>query len=457
MTKLNFKPKNLYLITALIFILFILFLTAIFPISLDELRLSHDTWTEVFKQIYKTLTTDCPRFMVIPYILLLGLGPVGRIIFIILNPFVQLFIILGLFFVITGRKIDFKTTKDYYLLLLLCLLYLLFVPNSSNTLFWMSGTFCYSWAFVLVLILLCLFRKTIDGKFFTSSFLKQVLMFIVGFIAGMSNENTGPMLLGLFILFLLYCKYKKIKISSFYYYALAGVALGILAMFGSGANKYRLYHTWQHTEWIALSISDKLFIYFHKFNAFLQTSFWLPVITLLGYLFVLYENKLAIVKNKNFLLGFLFCGCGFVLALVFFMSPEVGLRVYYSAVLFFFISFISLLLILQKLYKINLIKYFALGLFILWLVWLPLITIPYVSLYKADKQRRQTIERAVKNNKKEVFVNRMVVLRGPTDNLTILYYDILIPHLDNKLEKDFKIKLLYEEPNKLSILTAPII
>ena len=457
MITFNFKPKNLYLITGIIFFLYIISFTAIFPISLDEFRLAHDTWAEVFKQIHKTLTTDAPRFMMIPYILLLGLGLTGRIIFIILNPFVQLFIIWGLFFVIKGRKLNFTTTKDYYLFLLLCLLYLLFVPNSSNTLFWMSGTFCYSWSFVPVLILLCLFRQTIDGKFFESTFFKKTLMLFIGFCAGMSNENTGPMMLGLFILFLLYCKYKKIKIPSFYYYALAGVGLGIGAMFGSGANKYRLYNDWHHIGWIAASISDKLFIYLYKFNDFLKTAFGLPIIITLGYFFILYENRLAILKNKNFLLGILFYVCAFVLALVFFMSPEAGLRVYYSAFLFLFISFTMQLLILQEIYSINFIKYLALGLFILWLVWLPLISIPYLSLYKADKQRRQVIAQAVKENKKEVLVSRMSVIGGPTNNLTIVYYDILLPSLDDKLEKDFKIKLLYEKPNKLDIRIAPII
>ena len=457
MIAFNFKPKNIYLITALVFILFILFFTAIFPISLDEFRLAHDTWAEVFKQIYITLTTDSPRFMMIPYILLLGLGLTGRIIFIILNPFVQLFIIWGLFFVIKGRKLNFTTTKDYYLFLFLCLMYILFLPNSSNNIFWMAGTFVYSWSFVPVLILLCLFRQTIDGKFFKSTFLKKILMLFIGFCAGMSNENTGPMMLCLFILFLSYCKYKKIKIPSFYYYALAGVGLGIGAMFGSGANKYRLYHNWHHTSWITTTISEKLLIYLHKFNGFLNDYLWFPVIILFGYLFALYETRLAILKNKNFFIGFLFCVCAFVLALVFFMSPEIGLRVYYSTVLFFFISFTMQLLILQETYSINFIKYLALGLFILWLVWLPLITIPYLSLYKADKQRRQVIAQAVKKNKKEVLVNRMSVVGGPTGNLTIVYYDILLHFFDDKLEKDFKIKLIYERPNEIYSMTAPIL
>lgn len=456
MIKFNPNPKILYITTIIVFAFIILFFTAIFPQSLDEFRFYHDTFAQTLTQIKITLTTDSPRFMVIPYIFLVFLGSAGKIIFTVLNPFVQLFVIFGLFFVITGRKINFNTKEDFYPFLLLCLMYLMILPNPADTLFWMSGAFCYSWAIVPVLILLCLIRKTIDGQVLKSTVLKNILMLFIGFMAGMSNENTGPMTLGISFLFLLYCKYKKIKVPVFYYYALAGICFGLAGMFGSGAGLKRLHSYYKYSAWIELPLFNKFFVFLYKIHSSFSDLYWLPIIILFGYFLVLYDIKLKIFKNKNFLIGLFFCLCGFVLSFVLFLAPAIGPRVFYSAAIFFFISFISLLLVIYKLYKINFCKYLSLVLFIWAVVWAPLITIPYIHLCKENIAREKLIAQAVKQNKKEVYVNRLTVLKGPNTNHTIYYYDILFPSFNEELEKRFKIKLLYENLNSIALTNEPI-
>ena len=124
MTKINIKPKFFYFTTIIIFLAIIGFFTAIYPQSMDEFRFSHDTWAMVLKQLKLTFRTDAPRFMNLLNIVLLRFYSYWKIIFSLLNPFVQLFIIFGLFFVATGRKIHFKTKQDFYPFLLLILLYL---------------------------------------------------------------------------------------------------------------------------------------------------------------------------------------------------------------------------------------------------------------------------------------------------------------------------------------------
>lgn len=457
MITFNPKPKTLYITTITVFVLIMLFFTAIYPLSMDEFRLYQDTFSETLEQIKITLLSDAPRFMIIPYILLLHLGSASKIIFTVLNPFVQLFIVFALFFVVTGRKVNFKTKEDFYPFLLLCLMYFMLSPCPSDTMFWMSGSFCYSWAIVPVLILLCLFRKTLDGKILKSSPLKNILMLCVGFMAGMSNENTGPMILGITLLFILYCRYKKIKIPSFYYYSLIGVFLGIAAMFGSGAGISRLQRNWRYSAWIKISLFSKFFVFIHKLDTTLKAFFWLPIINLFGYLLVLYDVKFKILREeKNFFIGLFFCFCGSVLGLVLFLTPSIGLRVFYSAEIFFFLSFVSLLLVAYKLYRINFCKYLSFVLFVWTLLWLPLIAIPYLHLHKEDVLRREIISKAVKQNKKTVYVDRLTVLKGPNGNHTIYYYDILFPHFDEKLEKHFKIKLLYEDLDSIGMTNMPI-
>ncbi len=437
MKKVNINPKTLYIATISAFFLIILFFSAIYPKTMDELRFSHDTWPLVFKQIKLTLTTDSPRFLMIFDILFLHFPKTWKIVYTLLNPFVQLFIIFGMFFVITGRKVNFNTKQDFYPFFLIVLMYLFMIPWPAHTLFWQAGAICYSWAFVPVLILLCLFKKSIDGTIFKSSALKNFLMLFIGFASGMSNENTGPMIFCLTVLFFIYCKYKKIKIPQFYYFALVGIILGLTAMFGSGAAAARMKRDAFVISWQEMTLTNKILIFIAQMNKVLDATFWLPVINFIGLVFVLYDKKLKMLKNKEFVLSALFWLCGVVLSAVLFMP--IDLRAYYSSAVFFFISFIILLLLARQIYSINFTKYICLLLLITGIISAPFITIIHINLYKQDTLRRNIAAQARKIQGKEatIFVPKIVALKGPTFNWTIDYYDILCPWFEEQLKKEF--------------------
>ncbi len=456
MLKINIRPKILYIITIVIFVAIICFFTAIYPRTVDEFRFSHDTWSLTFQQVKLTFLTDSPRFLNLINIIFLHFYKCWKIIFTILNPFIQLFIIFGMFFVATGRKIDFKTKKDFYPFLLLVLLYLLFSPKPSHIIFWMTGAMNYSWAFVPPLILLCLLRQTIDGKKLKSSALKNFLILFIGFASGMSNENTGPMMLGIIALFFIYCKYKKIKIPQFYYFALVGVILGIGTMFGSGAGKERLTDDRLYEAWLRQSLTQKIFVFIAHFNKFLNAMLWIPIINITSLLIILYDKKGLMLKNKQFILSSILCVCGFILTLVLFMAPFINLRAHYSSAIFLYISFIMLLFIIKEIYSINLTKYLSLILLIVGIVFAPLIAIPHITLHRSDVYREKTIKQAVEQGKKIVMVNRLTVLKAPTENWTIEYYEFLWPYYAVKLTHDYGIILNYEIPQKFSFYTKPI-
>ncbi len=437
MTKININPKIMYITTIVIFVAIICFFTAIYPETYDEFRLAHDTLAKTLAQIKTTLTTDAPRFLMIFHILFLRFSEVWRVVFSILNPFVQLFIVFGLFFVATGRKVNFKTTQDFFPFLLLCLMYLFLSPTPSNTLFWISGAICYSWGFVPPLILLCLFRKTIDGTILKSTKLKNFLMLIIGFASGMSNENTGPMMFGLAVLFFIYCKYKKIKIPQFYYFAFTGVILGIIAMFGSGASAYRASRDFIFTIWKDFTLIQKFSIFIIKINNFLNALFWIPVIGLTGLFIILYDKKKQIIKNKDFILSFLFSIFAIILFGALFVAPSASLRAYYSSAIFFFISFLMLVLLIRKIYSFNCAKYLSLILLIICIIESPLIAIPHLRAYKEHKQRLDFAFQQKKAHSPYVFLTRLTILKGPTKNWTIEYCDIVTLATKKKLIERF--------------------
>ncbi len=450
--KINIKPQILFGMTIAIFVVIILFFTATYPQTMDELRFSHETWAGTFRQIKRTLTTDSPRFAIIIDILLSHYPAFWKILFTALNPFVQLFILLGSFFVITGRKINFKSKEDFYPFFLLVLMYLLVIPSPSNTLFWLTGAMVYSWGFVPPLILLCLFRKSIDGKTLKDSFLNNILMVLCGFTVGMSNENTGPMMFGLTILFLIYCKFKKIKIPKFYYFTLVGIILGITAMFGSGAGAYRAKGNAFLYDWLLLPITDKIILFIGQCSKILNATFWIPIINLFGLLLVLYDKKKTVLKDKDFILSSLFCICAFVLALVFGILPDVLLRVYYSSAVFLFISFIMMLLLVKRLYLINFMKYLALLFLILGVIAGPLIAIPHISLHQQDQYRRSFVKENRKTKHDILFVPRLYVFSAPTENWSIIYYDILWPTFEKQLKREFGGNISFEVPLSQQLL-----
>jgi hypothetical protein len=268
----------------------------------------------------------------------------------------------------------------------------------------------------------------------------------------MSNENTGPMMLCLTVLFLIYCKYKKIKIPKFYYFALVGIVLGISAMFGSGASARRIKET-NFEDVMNLPITLKMFLFIVNFNRFLEATLWLPILNILGLILILIDKKSMILKDKNFILSSLFYICGFVLAFVLFVVPAMFLRTFYSSAIFFFISFLIMLLLVKKLYDINFIKYLSLLLLIMGMIVSPLIAIPYISLYQQDKLRREYVAQNRKTEKDVLFVHRLIVFSSPRENWDIVYYDILWPAFEKQLKKEFRGNISFELPIEMYLRT----
>ena len=105
-----------------------------------------------------------------------------------------------------------------------------------------------------------------------------------------------------------------------------------------------------------------------------------------------------------------------------------------------------MLLIVQKIYRIDFIKYLSLLLFIVGVVVSPLIAMPHISIYQQDKFRREFVAKNRKNKNKAIFVPRLIILSAPTENWGIVYYDILWPCFEQQLNKEFGGKISFEVP-----------
>lgn len=449
--KLEIKPKYFFGVIAFFFCLFIFICSALYPFTSDEVRFAVAAQENLFQAIKAMMFLEAPRFL--NPLLITGLywGAKFKIFFCIVNPLVQICTTYFLFYFIKGRKLNINKREDILPFSLICLSCLFMIPSPSSTLFWISGALDYSWAFLPCLLTLCLYRFTYKGEKFKNTWYINLICLFLGFASGMSNENTGPMMLGVSLCFILLCKYKKIKISSYIYLSFIGIILGISAMFGIGGSFQRL-NAFVYNSWVNMSIGNKLFFSLHHFNNFLAALYYIPVIIFGGLLLVLYDIKKKVLQEK-FILSAFFLLTGLLMAFVLFASPYTPKRAYYSAGIFCLISFFFFLDFFYDIYKIYILKYFTLLFLSYCLVISPLVIIPYVSLYKNFKIRESQILLSKKQDKTIVCTDRIYKISAPTKNLTIVYLDLvkhvsIVQHRET-LKKWYGIEVLIPDSSNL--------
>ena len=451
---LNLNPKIYFAIIAFCFCAFILLCSYLYPFTSDEIRFNIITQGNLFQSLKAQALTEAPRFFNLLVIVGLHFGLKFKIIFCLLNPLVQFCIPYFLFYLIKGRKLNINSQADILPFMLICLLCLFAVPSPSSTMFWIAGAFNYSWAFLFCLFVLCLYRFTYKGGKFKNTWYMNLLWLIVGFIAGMSNENTGPMMCGVSLCFILFCKYKKIKIPGYVYLCFCGITSGTAVMFGLGGSSERLHGDSFYSFFVSSALSSKLLFSLHHFNRFLTALYFIPVITFISLLLIALDKKTEVIKQENFILSLFFLLCGFVLAFVLFAAPLVAERAYYSAGIFCLIGFCFFLDLFKSIYKIYLLKYITLFFAAYCFVITPLVLLPYFSLHRDFKQRDAQIFLAKEQGKKQAYADIVYIVPGPTRNLNITYLDIVQQRAkqhDLTLEKWYGIKVIVPEETKYSI------
>lgn len=453
---LNLNPKICFGLIAFCFCTFIFLCSYLYPFTSDEVRgfaLSADK--NFLENLSSLFLKEAPRFLNILTIIGSYFPREYKIVFCILNLLIQFCLIYLLFYFIKGRRLNIKNKEDIFPFLFICLTYLFMLPSPSTTLFWIAGAFNYSWAFLFCLLILCLFKFTYRGGQLKNIWYINVLISLTGLIAGMSNENTGPMMFGISFCFILLCKYKHIKMPKYIYFAFFGIILGIALMFGLGGSARRLNDSFIYSFFVNSDLSSKLLFSLHHFNRFLKALYFIPVLTFIGLTLIAYDKKTEVIRKENFILSLFFLLCGFVSAFVLFAAPLVPERAYFSAGVFCLISFFLFLDLFKDTYKIYLLKYLALFFASYCLVISPLVLLPYFSLYRDFQKRDMQIFAAKEKGKKQIDADIVYIVPGPTKNLTITYLDFIQHHSakhKETLKKWYGIEVIVPEETNLSIV-----
>lgn len=421
----NINKNTICWCTALgLYALFIFIFSYLYPYGADEYQYAHNNFNllTAFKAYAESYVTNNPRIGFLIYSVLLALG---RWSFLLLNPLLQLTLVLSVFGLIYMRAPDFKTLKDLPAFILISVMSVLFIAKPDNTLFWPGGACNYSWA-VIPFIWLMIFLKYIYENRRVPEVSKAGYLLIVftAFILGMTNENNAPAALLTLCVFTLFCFKAKIKITAplkiIFPALLAGMAVMFLA-----PGSYKRMDISLISFFKQAPLLTKIIWHIPKMHDITVSMLLLPVFIPLVMFIEVLAKKTQAFKNNDFIYAALSWALAFILASVLCMAPIMRTtRPFYSASVMVMISFIFLLKYFDAVYKTKLIRCAAWLSAVVFALMLPLFAQPYISLYKQDKIRARYIEKAKAEGADKLYLNLYIPTGGPCSNLQLLYYDL---------------------------------
>ncbi|MDR0735117.1 MAG: DUF6056 family protein, partial [Elusimicrobiota bacterium] len=361
----------------------------------------------------------------------------GKWLFVIANAAVQTGLAFSVFYFIFMRKPDFKTVKDIYPFALICLLSVMAVVSPDNVLFWIGGACNYSWMMLCFMIVLILLRGLALGrdKVKNNPFIMWGLLALC-FLVGDSNENNGPMALGLFAFTAVACYIRGIKLPKWFYFALTGIILGLLYMFTSPALYTRANNVLPFF-YVDSSFTQRLFFHLYKENHLIFGNLLLaPAAGLILIMALALETKRTLSNNDAWTAAV--CLGSFVaLSLALSMAPA-SARAFYSASVFGIMAFLLMVKFLCERFGKNILRPLFFIALIVFIVFLPAFTLPYLDLRRQDRDRQAVIKSA----RGDICVPPLTVIAGPTSNLSLTFYEpVMSPRFKevNKLKHDVRV------------------
>ena len=421
-----FKIKNInrhYFVWSLVFVLYLLFIgycTWLYPPTGDEIIYQHEL--SFLEHLY--------NFIFEPY-MALRIGCLFTIAFLhtglmyykVINPFVQLSLLLSVFYFLYMHFPRFNSFKDLPPFILILVLGTFFIASPSDVLIWVGGATNYSWVFIAFIWFLIYLRKLNEGKTFNGKYF-PLLAFLGGLFLGLINENNSPMVLVLMFSFFIYSRFKKIVLKTDFLFMFIGVMIGVYILLALGGNDIRMQIVYFGIP-IHRTITEKLFIHLHRMNNLSAANLCLIYLMPLFLFLLALDKRKEIFKDCNFYLSVLCWGVALGLSVVLFEAPVLATRAFYSASWFCIFSLFFMLFSIDKLYKVNTIKYLSFIFLLIFLYILPFFTLNVGEIYDMFNIRQNLINTAKEKGNKEVYVEYLDSESILPENLKVIYWDPL--------------------------------
>ena len=268
-----------------------------------------------------------------------------KAVFNILNSFIY----TALIYLIYLHGCFNKDNKDNsYMLLLIHFILWFIIPVFGQSFIWLVGSCNYLWTTVIILYFLWLYRRnTLSEKWYNLLF-----MFILGLLAGWTNENTSAGLIAILVFSLIINKVetKKIELSKTRLFGIIGTLAGFIIMICAPGNYIRSAEFKDDTFIIIKIIKRTLDITNNLENIILPL---LIVIIILISLKIYHKKKIE-KETYTFILG------GFAAIYAMVLSPTFPGRAWTGAIIFFVIAIVILVYDLDtinRLYKFILVDF----------------------------------------------------------------------------------------------------
>lgn len=239
-----------------------------------------------------------------------------------LNTFGYILFLLLIYTNITGR---FKISP--FLLILINFLLFACLPAFGQDILWISGCANYMWASLIPLVFLDFMRFYYEKEtlwFNSISFL--IITFILGILAGWSNENVSVSLIIIMIGYMWIYKQSKKNVPQFAYVGTIGLFIGSLLLWLAPGNFVRF----------AAEKHSKSILHIVKTMIHNATVLFSYESTLL--LIVIFITLMIFSKSKNKQLSVLFMVGAFISSIVFGVVGDIHTRVFLGVVVLMSIS-----------------------------------------------------------------------------------------------------------------------
>lgn len=215
------------------------------------------------------------------------------------------------------------------------------LPVFGQTFLWLIGSCNYLWTSVIILAFLLPFRQNIDRK---DSPMLIIRMFLIGIIAGWTNENTAfGLIISIALLILHYKKSKaKNKIKKWHISGLVGAIIGFVIMILAPGNFVRkdvvIDNTFFIVKWIYRVLG----------YTYTLVEFLLPciVIIVVATSIKIYKKQKIEIQSYIYLIASILCVYSMVL------SPEFPERAWTGVFVFIIIATVSIIFNLEKISKV---------------------------------------------------------------------------------------------------------
>jgi hypothetical protein len=381
------------------------------PLTMDDFFYVNSTsgkFIDILKFYYQSYLSWSPRIGTLITLIFLSFG---KAVFPFINSVIQINIIFCMHYIVTGKKIDLDNNKDIFLFIILAVLFI-FNITGGQTIFWISGVANYSFTVLIFFIFLVFFRALIDNRsLINDNIISQISMFMLGFFVGMTNENVAPISLLILISVFIFCKFNKIQIPKWMFFALAGNFIGLFTLLGAPGSYKRMMTVadfrmtdifvklhLQETakEFLETSFFLKLKFIPLRIGKYIVLSLGLPIFIIIVNIFAILKNNISVEHRKNIYLSVVFILIAFLLVSILCFAPKPSIRAYFSALLMTFISFSFILLYITDNFTKKIQTYIILSIFFITGFAVSLKIIPsFYQLYQINNKNMEIIKEAL--------------------------------------------------------------